>query len=115
MKKLTLLAAIGVGYVLGARAGRERYEQIRDKAQATWEDPRVQQRASAAQDLVAQKAPLVAEKAQQVAADLTGKMAGPLSGADDPDSSRSSGSAELAEPVESDAAGGRRAPAGRLP
>jgi hypothetical protein len=29
---LTKLAALGIGYVLGARAGRERYEQIRDLA-----------------------------------------------------------------------------------
>ena len=28
MNKLTLLAGIAIGYVLGARAGRERYEQI---------------------------------------------------------------------------------------
>ena len=28
MSKLTLLAAGAAGYVLGARAGRERYEQI---------------------------------------------------------------------------------------
>ncbi|WP_395658026.1 hypothetical protein [Nocardioides sp.] len=32
--KLTTLGAIGVAYVLGARAGRERYEQIRTVAQA---------------------------------------------------------------------------------
>jgi hypothetical protein len=29
MKKLMTLAAFGLGYVLGTRAGRERYEQIR--------------------------------------------------------------------------------------
>ena len=29
MRKLTILLAGGIGYVLGARAGRERYEQIR--------------------------------------------------------------------------------------
>ena len=29
MRKLTMLIAAGVGYVLGARAGRTRYEQIR--------------------------------------------------------------------------------------
>jgi hypothetical protein len=30
--KLTLLCAFGAGYVLGSRAGRERYEQIRELA-----------------------------------------------------------------------------------
>ena len=32
MKKLMLLVAGGVGYVLGARAGRERYDQIKKAA-----------------------------------------------------------------------------------
>lgn len=31
--RLTTLGAIGIAYVLGARAGRERYEQIRVLAQ----------------------------------------------------------------------------------
>src|SRR5690606_36258150 len=31
------------GYVLGARAGRERYEQIRKAAQNVWNQPQVQQ------------------------------------------------------------------------
>jgi hypothetical protein len=29
VKKLTLLAGVAIGYVLGSRAGRERYEQIK--------------------------------------------------------------------------------------
>ena len=32
MKKLTLLLAVGIGYVLGARAGRARYDQIKKLA-----------------------------------------------------------------------------------
>ena len=42
MKKLMLLAAGAVGYVLGARAGRERYEQIKGMATKVKDDPRVQ-------------------------------------------------------------------------
>lgn len=42
MSKLTLLAAAGVGYVLGTRAGRERYEQIKANAQKFASNPRVQ-------------------------------------------------------------------------
>lgn len=30
--KIAVLVGLGVGYVLGARAGRERYEKIREKA-----------------------------------------------------------------------------------
>jgi hypothetical protein len=39
--KLAVLAGVGVGYVLGTRAGRERYEQIRGGARRLWQDPRV--------------------------------------------------------------------------
>jgi hypothetical protein len=52
IKKLTLLVAFGGGYVLGAKAGRERYEQIRQTANQVKDDPRVQQAASRAEDLV---------------------------------------------------------------
>jgi hypothetical protein len=55
--KLTVLAGFGAGYVLGAKAGRERYEQIAGKAQELWRDPRVQQKAGQAQQLVKDKAP----------------------------------------------------------
>jgi hypothetical protein len=55
--KLTVLAGLGAGYVLGAKAGRERYEQIAGKAQELWRDPRVQQKAGQAQQLVKDKAP----------------------------------------------------------
>jgi hypothetical protein len=55
--KLTLLAGIGAGYVLGARAGRDRYDQLAGKAQELLRDPRVQQRAERAQQLVKDKVP----------------------------------------------------------
>jgi hypothetical protein len=54
--KLTLLAGFGAGYVLGARAGRQRYDQIAGKAQELWRDPRVQAKAGRAQQLVKDKA-----------------------------------------------------------
>ena len=41
-RKLTLLAGFGAGYVLGARAGRSRYDEIVGKARGVWQDPRVQ-------------------------------------------------------------------------
>jgi hypothetical protein len=46
MKKLLLVGAVGAGYVLGSRAGRQRYEQIAGAARKVASDPRVQ-RASA--------------------------------------------------------------------
>ncbi len=56
MPKITIVAAFAAGYVLGARAGRERYNQIAGKAQQVWRDPRVQRKASQAQDVAAEKA-----------------------------------------------------------
>ena len=53
--KLSLLIGFGAGYVLGTRAGRERYDKITGKAQQVWQDPRVQQRAGQAQQLVMAK------------------------------------------------------------
>jgi hypothetical protein len=41
--KLLFVTGIGVGYVLGTRAGRERYEQIRRTAQKAKENPTVQE------------------------------------------------------------------------
>jgi hypothetical protein len=35
--KLTLLCAFGAGYVLGTKAGRERYDQLRELAHGTSE------------------------------------------------------------------------------
>ena len=50
MRKLTILLAGAIGYVLGARAGRERYEQIRRTATRVKDNPTVQSAASSAAD-----------------------------------------------------------------
>jgi hypothetical protein len=47
--KLSFLAGFGAGYVLGARAGRERYEQIRRAWDQAKENPRLQSVAGMAQ------------------------------------------------------------------
>jgi phage-related protein len=41
--KILFVVGLGVGYVLGTRAGRERYEQIRKAAEGVWNSPAVQQ------------------------------------------------------------------------
>ena len=43
MGKLSLGLGLGVGYVLGAQAGRARYEQIRQAAAGVMERPEVRQ------------------------------------------------------------------------
>lgn len=72
MKKLLLLAFAGVGYVLGAKAGRQRYEQIKKTFLNVKDDPRVQSAASTVADTAKQQAPVVKDKiaaAASVAAD----------------------------------------------
>jgi SLT domain-containing protein len=54
--KIALLVGGAAGYVLGTRAGRERYEQIKSQAQNVWNNPKVQEKASQAQDLAKEKA-----------------------------------------------------------
>jgi hypothetical protein len=62
MKKMTLLTGMAVGYVLGTRAGRERYNQIMGQFQRVANDPRVKEKASQATTAVKQNAPVVKEK-----------------------------------------------------
>ncbi len=64
MSKLSVIVAAGAGYVLGSRAGRERYEQIKSQAQSVWSDPRVQQRKSQAADVARDKASEAASAAK---------------------------------------------------
>lgn len=66
-RKLTLLLAVGIGYVLGARAGRQRYEQIKSAAARVKDDPRVQSAASTVAETAREQAPVVAEKVTHAA------------------------------------------------
>ena len=63
MGKLTFVAGAAVGYVLGARAGRKRYEQIKGQATRLWRSDPVQDRVGTATETVKQQAaPYVTEK-----------------------------------------------------
>ncbi len=42
MKKFVVLTAAAAGYVLGARAGRDRYHQIKNAADSVRRNPKVQ-------------------------------------------------------------------------
>ncbi|GAA2053335.1 MULTISPECIES: hypothetical protein [Leifsonia] len=53
--KLLFVAGAAVGYVLGARAGRERYDQLKAAAAKAWESPAVQKQVHAAEDFVSRK------------------------------------------------------------
>jgi hypothetical protein len=67
MSKITVLVVAGVSYVLGAKAGTERYEAIKAQANRLWKDPRVQDTASQAQQLVVENAPKVQAKIENAA------------------------------------------------
>jgi len=47
--RISFLAGLGAGFVLGARAGRERYEQLMKAARTVADNPAVQQAAGAVQ------------------------------------------------------------------
>ena len=62
MSKLTLLGAGAVGYVLGAKAGRERYEQISRQAQKIRTNPTVSQKVDEAKDVAKDAASTASDK-----------------------------------------------------
>src|SRR5438270_8787420 len=59
--RIVFLAGAAVGYVLGARAGRRRYEQIKAAGERLWNDEKVQNRVDqvvgSVQGFVKDKAP----------------------------------------------------------
>ncbi|MFC8718458.1 hypothetical protein [Kitasatospora sp. NPDC057198] len=69
MWKVSLIVGLGIGYVLGTRAGRERYEQLAGAARHVRENPRVQDAAGKAK----QQAGAVAGKAAGAVADKVGE------------------------------------------
>lgn len=79
--KILFVAGLGLGYVLGTRAGREKYEELRTAALKVWNDPRVQKAADSVEDFVKDKAPDVAEfvsdNAKKVVAQVQGKKPAP--------------------------------------
>jgi hypothetical protein len=74
MKRLMMLIALGIGYTLGARAGRERYEQIMGTFHKVTNDPRVQEKAHQAVDLAKEQAPVMADKVTTVAGAAAAKV-----------------------------------------
>jgi len=74
MKKLLLLTAGAIGYVLGTRAGRERYEQIVGMATKVKNDPRVQDAAHQAAETAKTQAPVVKDKVTSVASSAAEKV-----------------------------------------
>jgi hypothetical protein len=88
-KKLTMAArlifglgvGLAAGYVLGTKAGRAKYAEIKARANDVWHDPHVQKAVSDAGDLVREAAPVVQEKIADVAKAAKEKVTGSSSDA----------------------------------
>ena len=65
--KVLLGVGLAVGYVLGARAGRKRFDQIARVTRRLWESPRVRKTRIQVEDYARQQAPVVRAKAESIA------------------------------------------------
>ena len=81
--KLLLLAGAAVGYVLGTRAGRERYEQIKQNVTKAWNDPRVQEKVTEAEHFVSETASKTVPQVQEKLSDAVGAARTRFGGSDE--------------------------------
>ena len=71
--RIAFLSGVAVGFVVGARAGRERYEQLKKVARTAADNPAVQQAAGALQ---AQAAELANNARQKVTDQVRDRVPG---------------------------------------
>jgi hypothetical protein len=76
--RLVFFTGLGIGFVLGARAGRERYEQLRKLARKAADSPAVQQAAGALQAQVTTYAKAAGGKMADGAGAARAKVGGAL-------------------------------------
>ncbi len=69
--KAAFIVGTGLGYVLGARAGRQRFEKIAALSRRAWQDPRVQ---ATVNDLEAKAADLAKAEATVLKDKVTGTV-----------------------------------------
>lgn len=72
--RLLFVTGAALGYVLGAKAGRGRYEQIKTQADSLWHDPRVQEKVGQAQSFASTTGGAVVDKAKAKAPDVQAKF-----------------------------------------
>ena len=85
MKKLLILAAAGAGYVLGTKAGRERYEKIKQHSSKVWNSNPVQQGVHEAEGVARQAASAAGRHAADAASAAGSKVAAKVKGDDGSD------------------------------
>jgi hypothetical protein len=74
MKKLIGVVGLGLGYLLGTRAGRERYDQIMRGFRRVRQDPRVQQQVNHVADVAKEQGPVVKDKVADAASSAVRKV-----------------------------------------
>lgn len=74
--KVLLVVGLAVGYVLGARAGRERYDQIVGAVSKCWNSPRVQKQVDRSVDFVGGQVDRVADIAATGAKNVVNRVTG---------------------------------------
>ena len=72
--RILLVIGLGAGYVLGAKAGRQRYEQIASAADKVWNSPSVAKQRHEVQHFVETKGPQLVESAKDAAGGAMDKV-----------------------------------------
>lgn len=97
--KLMFITGLAAGFVLGSRAGREKYEEIAANAKKVWEHPTVQEAAGVAQ---AQANKLYSESKDKIQSSKLGEKLATTSSSDSSYSTSSSSSdSDLTQPLAS--------------
>ncbi len=112
--KIAFVLGVAVGYVLGTRAGRERYEQIKSGAQSLWNAEPVQRGVHLVRDAVDERVDELKDFAKRVGADVVSSVARQAAGGGSATSTKrssaDSGSAdEAAAPTSPKTTGARSA------
>lgn len=93
--KIMFAFGAAVGYVVGSRSGREAYDRLKERATEFWQDPRVKEKVSEAQEFAKEKLPVAGEKISQAAKKVTDRQkhdsASPSSGEQDSQAQGTSG------------------------
>lgn len=83
--KIAFVLGAAVGYVLGTRAGRERYEQIKRGAQRLWNTDPVQRGVHIMRDAVDERAEEAKRLTRRFGSQLLGKLSAQAAGKPDSD------------------------------
>jgi hypothetical protein len=92
--KILLVVGLGIGYVLGTRAGRDKFDEMKATAAKLWNDPRVQHQVNQAEEFVKDKAPEVAEFLADGAKKVVSQVSGSKKPAAKPTTRKSTGASK---------------------